>query len=114
MILEDSSVNLLNIFIEPYSLSEEISDATNIAITIPTVSYQSKSLIKNIIFIPNAINNILIIGSENVSNNNLKKESFFFFVNIFSPYFFLFSITISSVNPLLFIIYPPNKKYYDK
>ena len=40
------------------------------AITIPTVSYQSKSFIKNIVLIPKAINKILIIGSENVSNNN--------------------------------------------
>ena len=40
--------------------------------TIPTVSYQSKSLIKKIVLIPRAIKSILIMGSVNVSNNNLK------------------------------------------
>ena len=39
--------------------------------TIPIVSYQSKSLIKKTVLIPKAINSILIIGSEKVSNKEL-------------------------------------------
>ena len=88
----------------PYSDIEETNDAIKIAITIPTVSYQSKSLIKNIVFIPKAINNIFIIGSDKVSNNNLKKVSLFFFVRELLPYFFLFLITSSLVRPFLLII----------
>ena len=102
-ILDVSSVNLLNAFTEPYSLIDDINDATIIAITIPIVSYQSKSLIKNMIFIPNAINNILIIGSENVSNNSFINVSCFFFVNVFVPYFFLFIITSSLVSPVFIL-----------
>ena len=103
-ILDDSSVNLLNALIEPYSLILDIKEATSIANTIPTVSYQSKSLIKNIVLIPKAISSIFIIGSENVSNNNFKKVSCFFLLKVLLPYFFLFIITSSLVNPLLFMI----------
>lgn len=45
----------------------DINDARSIAITIPTVSYQSKSLNKNITFKTRAISKILIIGSLNVT-----------------------------------------------
>ena len=41
-ILDDSSCNFSNAFSLPYSLTVEIKEAKNIAITIPTVSYQSK------------------------------------------------------------------------
>ena len=61
----------------------ETKEAKKIAITIPTVSYQSKSLIKKIVLIPSAISRIFIIGSEKVSINNLKKLSCFFLLNIF-------------------------------
>ena len=45
----------------------DINDARSIAITIPTVSYQSKSLNKHITFKTRAISKILIIGSLNVT-----------------------------------------------
>ena len=103
LISDDSSVNLLKARIEPYSLILDIKEATIIASTMPTVSYQSKSLIKKIVLIPKAINNILIIGSENVSINNFKKVSCFFFVKAFLPYFSRLIITCSFVSPLLFM-----------
>ena len=60
-----SSCNFSNAF----SLSDivDINDVRSIAITIPTVSYQSKSLNKNITFKTRAISKILIIGSLNVT-----------------------------------------------
>ena len=99
-IFEDSSVSLLNARIDPYSDILDIKEATIMAITIPTVSYQSKSLIKKIVLIPKAINSILIIGSEKVSNNNFKKVSCFFLLNILLPYLLLLIITSSSLSPL--------------
>ena len=51
----------------------------NLNLDIQKKSEISKSLIKNIVFIPKAINRILIIGSEKVSRSNLKNESCFFF-----------------------------------
>ena len=71
------------------------------------VYYANKYPEKDLEIVNNAINNIFIIGSENVSNNNFKKVSCFFLVNIFSPYFSLLIITSSSLRPLLFIIIPP-------
>ena len=50
------------------------------------------------------INNILIIGSPNVSINKLKKVLLFFPNIPLLPYFFLASITSLLDSPLLFII----------
>ena len=79
-ILDDSSCSLSKAYDDPYSLKVDISDAIIIDITIPTVSYQSKSLIKKIVFIPRAIKRIRIIGSPKLSKNSIKKESFFMLV----------------------------------
>ena len=60
-----------------------MKDAKNIAITIPTVSYQSKSLIRNTNFIPNAIINIRMIGSPNDPIRSSKKLFLFYYLQVF-------------------------------
>ena len=58
-----------------YQMLDEgtIKDAKNIAINIPNVSNQSKSLNKNITLIISATNKILIIGSPSDSIKSLMK-----------------------------------------
>lgn len=73
LVLEASCCNLSKAFSLPYSDKVEINEARKIAIAIPTVSYQSKSFIKNIVFIPRAINRIRIIGSPKLLSNCLKR-----------------------------------------
>ena len=94
-----SSNNLSNALLEPYSLIEEINDAKKIAITIPSVSYQSKFLNKKTILIESAIKSIFIIGSDNYSNSILKNVLLFFLVISLLPYFFLNSKTSLSFSP---------------
>lgn len=50
LVLEASCCNLSKAFSLPYSDKVEINEARKIAITIPTVSYQSKSFIKKYSF----------------------------------------------------------------
>ena len=77
----------------------EINEAINIAITIPKVSNQSKSRNKNMVFIPKAINRILIMGSPRDSKNSFIIPFCFAFVISLLPYFFLCSITSLFVSP---------------
>ena len=77
----------------------EINDAKKIAITIPSVSYQSKFLNKKTILIESAIKSIFIIGSDNDSNSILKNVLLFFLVISLLPYFFLNSKTSLSFSP---------------
>ena len=99
-ILEDSSCNLANASSLPYSEIVEINEAKNIAITMPTVSYQSKFWIKKIVLIASAIKRIFMIGSPSVCNKSLKKLSRFFEVIWLLPYLLRFYTTCLSVNPI--------------
>ena len=90
-IFDASSSNFSNAFSLPYSDMVDMNDARKIAITIPTVSYQLKSLNRNNVFIANAIKSIFIIGSPSVTNSIFKKLSFSFLLKILLPYFFLLS-----------------------
>ena len=88
-----------------YVYEVDISVDKKIAISIPKVSYQLKSLNINITFIIKAINIIFIIGSLNDSTTKLKMFFLFFASSIFSPYFLLLFSTSLSFNPT-FIFFP--------
>ena len=111
LILDASICNFLKACSLPYSDIVDIKEAIKIAITIPTVSYQSKSLIKNTILIPKAIIKIRIIGSPNDSNNFFKKLTLSIFSKALLPYVSLLLITSSSVKPC-FILSPILKYMY--
>ena len=72
LVFNCSSWSLANAFSEPYSLILDINEAKNIAIKIPIVSYQSKSRKSTTTLIPNAINNILMIGERLVLDKVIK------------------------------------------
>ena len=103
-IFDDSSCNLSKAASLPYSEIVEINDATKMAITIPIVSNQSKSLNRKIVLIARAINNIFIIGSPNVSIKSFIKLFFSFELIWLVPYFFLLSITSFVVRPFIFFL----------
>ena len=88
---------------------KDIKEAKNIAINMPRVSYQSKSLNKKTIFIASAIKSIFIIGSPSDSINNDKKLLVLLCLISLEPNFFLFSITSLSVSPLILYLFmiPP-------
>ena len=98
-ILAASFCNLTKDFSLPYSEIVDIKEATKIAITIPTVSYQSKSCIRKRILMPKAINKIRIIGSPKLSKNLLKKVVPFASVISFVPFSLRLFSTSSSVSP---------------
>ena len=70
------------------------------AISIPRVSNQLKSLNKNTILTISAIISILIIGSPNDSISNFKKLFCLSAITSFEPFCFLDLITSLSVSPL--------------
>lgn len=67
LILDASSCNSSKDFSLPYSDKVDMKDAKKIAITIPMVSYQSKSWNKNKVLTVKAINSILMIESPKVA-----------------------------------------------
>ena len=71
------------------------------AISIPKVSNQSKSLNKKTTLIAKAINKILIMGSPSDSINKRKKPSCLRLVISLVPYFLRDAVTCCSVKPLL-------------
>ena len=98
-----SSCNLLNVSSLPYSLIVEIKEESKIAIKIPIVSNQSKSLNKKNILITNASIKILIIGSPKDSSNNPKNVFLLISVNLLDPLTFLDISTSLLVSPVLII-----------
>ena len=101
----DSSFSFSKAFSLPYSEILDIKEAKKIAIKIPSVSNQSKSLNKKTTFIASAINNILIIGSPKDSINKDRKLLVLPFLISLVPYFSLLSITSLSLSPFLLYLF---------
>ena len=101
LILEASSWSSSKAFSLPYSDTVDINEARKIAMTIPMVSYQSKSWNKNKVLTAKAINNIFIIGSPRVAISLWMKLSFWLALISLLPWVLRLLTTSSFVSPFI-------------